>query len=434
MAKVTFFHDTRSGAGEFPLKLRISHKGKAAFVSLDVKLTPEQWDGKAVVNRKDEQSLNDYITTKKSLAESAILKFSLTHNLDHLSVNEVKTIVETNGETAKKNIGHNFVKFYQKCIEQKKKTNSKVSLESSLKRMYDYDPLLDCKNFEDFDEQYIRNLDATWEKRGLSVNSRAVYFRNIRAVFNDAIDEKLTTNYPFRKFKIKKEATKKRNLSIEELRMLKDYPIVNEFQKKYRDIFMLCFYMRGINAVDIFKLTKKNIRAGRINYIRSKTGKFYSVKIEPEMQELFDRYKGVDYLLDICDGAKTEAEYETKYKGFLQRMDKGLKKIGPYTRNGLGGKKEIKPILPELSQYWCRHTTATLMASMGVSQEFIACSLGHEFGVKTTNIYIEYKEADVDAANRALIDYVNKKQDEHPTQQENDGNGQGIGRRAGTIA
>jgi site-specific recombinase XerD len=90
-------------------------------------------------------------------------------------------------------------------------------------------------------------------------------------------------------------------------------------------------------------------------------------------------------------------------------MDRNLKKIGPYVRKGLGGKKHITPLVEGLSQYWCRHTSATLMAQMGYSNEIIACSLGHEFGIKTTNIYIEYKQSDVDAANRALIDYVNEK-------------------------
>ena len=161
--------------------------------------------------------------------------------------------------------------------------------------------------------------------------------------------------------------------------------------------------------VDLLGLKKSNIRAGRVNYIRSKTGKAYSVKIEPEIRALLDRYEGEEYLIDICDGSKDEKEFEAKYKGFLQRMDRGLKKIGPYERKGLGGKKHIKPILPDLSQYWCRHTTATLMAELGYSNEIIACSLGHEFGIKTTNIYIEYNQKEVDRANRALIDYVNKK-------------------------
>jgi hypothetical protein len=48
------------------------------------------------------------------------------------------------------------------------------------------------------------------------------------------------------------------------------------------------------------------------------------------------------------------------------------------------------------------------MAQLGYSNEIIACSLGHEYGNKTTNIYIEYNEKEVDEANRALIDFVNK--------------------------
>lgn len=408
MARVTFFLDTRSGDREFPLKLRITHREKSVHINLDVKLSPEQWDGKNVINHESEDTLNNYIVTKKSLAESAIMKFGLTNNLDKFTAAQLKTVVESGGETATKDIGHSFVKFFQKCIEKKEKRKTILSYETSLKKLREADPLLDTRTFEDIDEVYIEKIDSTWKSAGLSTNSRAVYFRNIRSVVNDAIDEKLTTTYAFRKFSIKKSPTKKRNLSVEELRMLRDYPIVNEFQKKYRDIFMLCFYLRGINAVDLLGLKKSNIRLGRINYIRSKTGKPYSVKIEPEAKALLDRYKGRDYLIDVCDGAKTREEFEVKYEGFLQRMDRGLKKIGPYTRSGLGGKKSIDPILPFLSQYWCRHTCATLMNELGYSNEIIACSLGHDHGNPTTNIYIEYNEKKVDEANRALIDFVNQ--------------------------
>ena len=424
MAKITFYHDTRSGNGEFPLKLRITHHSKAVHINLDIKLTPEQWDGEKIVNHKSEKSLNDFISAKKSLAESTILTYGLTNSIDKLSANELKTIVESGGETAIKKDGHNFLEYYLSKQEAAKRNNTRLSYESAINRMKLYDPLLSTRTFEDIDEDYIRKMDEAWEKAGLTTNSRAVYMRNIRAVFNDAIDDGLTTAYPFRRFSIKKAPTKKRNLSLDELRALRDYPIVNDFQQKYRDLFMLCFYLRGINMVDLLGLTKDNIRAGRINYVRAKTGKFYSVKIEPEAKVILSRYKGTQYLIDVCDGAKDEKQFEGKYKGFLQRMDRNLKKIGPYVRKGLGGKKHITPLVKGLSQYWCRHTSATLMAQMGYSNEIIACSLGHEFGIKTTNIYIEYKQSDVDKANRALIDYVNKKEDDSRTEQESGAIGQ----------
>ena len=419
MAKLSYYLDTRSGSGTFPLKLRIAHKGAKTYILTGIELEPEQWNGEEIINHPRAKSLNDIIVSKITLAESTIMKYGLTNSVDKLTVHEVKTLIDTCGETPTEKKGNLFYEYYSKRKEAAKRASTYLSYDSAINRMKTYDPLICMRTFEDIDEAYLRKMDEAWEKDGLTTNSRAVYMRNIRAVFNDAIDDELTTNYPFRKFSIKKAPTKKRNLSVQELRMLRDYPIVNEFQEKYRDMFMLCFYLRGINMVDLLGLTKKNIRAGRINYVRAKTGKFYSVKIEPEAMALINRYKGVDYLIDICDGAKDEKEFEAKYKGFLQRMDRGLKKIGSYTRKGLGGKKYITPILPDLSQYWCRHTTATLMAELGYSNEIIACSLGHEFGIKTTNIYIEYKESEVDKANRALIDYTFKKDDEHTTEQGN---------------
>ena len=351
MAKLALVLDTRSGNGTFPLKVRISTKKTKSYIGLGIKLTPEQWneeEGK-VVGHKDEKTLNLFIENKIALAKSVLVKLDLQGVTDKYSANELRDIIENNGVIKEETTQVNFLEYYLARMEKMDKRKTRLSNDTTIKKMMQYDPLLADKTFEDIDVQYIEELDAFWANQKLAVNSRAVYFRNIRAVFNRAIDDELTKNYPFRKFSIKKTPTKKRNLSLEELRLLKDYPIQNEFQEKYRDLFMLMFYMRGINAVDIFALKKSNIRAGRINYIRSKTGKAYSVKIEPEMQVILNRYKGVDYLLDVCDGATNRQEYEVKYEGFLQRMDRGLKKIGLYEREGLGGKKTIKPFLPGLS-------------------------------------------------------------------------------------
>ena len=56
---------------------------------------------------------------------------------------------------------------------------------------------------------------------------------------------------------------------------LRDYPC-EEHQKQYVDIFMLIFYLVGINTVDLCRLEK--IRNGRIEYRRAKTKKIYNIK------------------------------------------------------------------------------------------------------------------------------------------------------------
>lgn len=391
------------------MKLRITHKGASVHINLGIKVASECWDkeNNKVVEHKKEKTFNSYISSKMTMAESLITKLSLMGTLNKYSALQLKTAIENGGQISLEKDSMKFYDYFVLSISKKKKSKTILSYETSLKRMREFDPMLEDRTFEEIDLKYMQRFDEWFDGRGVSINARAVYYRNIRAVFNGAVDDKLTDNYPFRQFKIKKTPTKKRNISVEELRMLRDYPVDDRFLEKYRDMFMMMFYLRGINAVDLFRMKESDIRLGRLNYIRSKTGKYYSVKIEPEARVLIEKYKGKEYLIDVCDGAKDHKDWETKYEGFLQRMTRGLKRIGPYIIKGNRGKKEIKPILPFISQYWCRHTSATLMMEIGYSNEIIASSLGHEYGNKTTNIYIEYNEAEVDKANRALIDYVN---------------------------
>lgn len=53
-----------------------------------------------------------------------------------------------------------------------------------------------------------------------------------------------------------------------------------------------------------------------------------------------------------------------------------------------------------------RHTWATIAHKIGVSKDVISLALGHEFGCKTTSIYIDYDMEKVDKANRQVLDYL----------------------------
>lgn len=171
-------------------------------------------------------------------------------------------------------------------------------------------------------------FDEFLSRTARSANTRAIHFRNIRAVFNDAIDDEVTSMYPFRKFKIRSAPTRKRSLSADDMRTLINYPC-EEYQIIYRDMFILMFYLCGINAVDLLNARPDALCNGRLEYVRAKTHKPYSVKVEPEAMEIINRYRGKRFLLNIMDTRKN-------YKDFLHRMGNALKQIGPVERHGLG--------------------------------------------------------------------------------------------------
>ena len=93
---------------------------------------------------------------------------------------------------------------------------------------------------------------------------------------------------------------KKKNLLIDELRRLKDVKL-SGVPGLSRDVFMLSLYLMGINLKDLTYLTKENIKSGRLEYRRNKTGREYSIKIEPEAKALIKKLKGTKYLICLAE-------------------------------------------------------------------------------------------------------------------------------------
>ena len=186
---------------------------------------------------------------------------------------------------------------------------------------------------------WLKDFEARLRHDGLTVNTIACHLRDIRAVYNDAIDYGAASlaDYPFWRFKIVHEATPKRSLSVEQLRTLKDYPC-QLHQEKYRDLFMLIFYLCALTEVV----------NGRVEYKRAKTFALYSIKVEPEAQAIIDKYKGAGYLLFPLDNYANHID-------FLRRMNKNLQEIGP-AKPCRSGKKKRTGLFPGLSSYWVRHT------------------------------------------------------------------------------
>lgn len=288
-----------------------------------------------------------------------------------------------------------FVKHYEQFMESKTNRGTRGVYKHTLDRIRAFDKNVDNKMFEDIDLKWLTDFEAFCAKTACK-NARNIHLRNIRAVFNNAIDYGITTAYPFRRFKIRPEATRKRSMAVEELRRLFDYP-VEDHAEIYRDMFRLIFMLVGINSVDLHGL-KSITRDGRIEYKRAKTGRLYSIKVEPEAMEIINKYRGVKGLLCIADRWIDS-------RNFRHQCNKALQKIGQVERKGRGGKKTITAEFEGVTTYWARHTWATIAASLDIPKDTIAAALGHG-GDTVTDIYIDFDQKKVDAANRRVLDWV----------------------------
>lgn len=297
---------------------------------------------------------------------------------------------------------HNYLvkDHFEYFMQFKNKPKVKRLFEQTLKKIERHSDL-DTLSFADINLTWLRSFEQNLIKQNLAINTINQHMRNLRAVVNDAINEDKISQalYPFRKFKLKTEKTAKRAMSIEQLRTLRDYPC-EPHQERYRDIFMLIFYLIGINIGDLLNL--KEIKDGRIEFRRAKTGRVYSIKVPREAMLIIEKYRGEKYLLNILD-VYGDAD------NFLSRINKNLKQIGAVKRVGLGGRKEREPLFPTLSTYWARHTWATVAAGLDIPKETIAAALGHEIGSSVTSIYIDFDQRKVDRANRQVLRAIKTK-------------------------
>ena len=386
------------------MKIAIAHRHKTVYVSLNSKIFTHQWDCKKlkVINHPEQMKLNVYISGVKQKVDYGILSLVSEGKIASMTAVDIKKHIDQliHPEKAKKEkeITENknlFSTRFLKFADSKQPSTRKIYMHTySRMEIFEGEHLTKLK-FEDITKDWLTSFEKFLSETSPSQNARNIHFRNIRAVFNEAIDEDITTAYPFRRFKIRPVATAKRNLKVEDLRMLINYPC-EKYAQKYLDMFKLMFMLIGINSIDLCHL--KEISNGRINYHRAKTKRLYSIKVEKEAMEIIEKYRGKNWLLNILDGYND-------YHDFTKHMNNALKNIGPLKRSGLGGKKERKPLFPNISSYWARHSWATIASSLDIPRDTIAHALGHG-GNTVTDIYIDFDQQKVDDANRKVLDWV----------------------------
>lgn len=384
---VHIYLDKRSAkrGEEAPLKIGINKQSSSAYINLGKKIYPTQWDSQKerVKNRPDKASIQSYIDTQKNVVSSIIMDLTKKGELTKLTATQIKNKVLTYIEPTATTANSFYTRFLAFSESRTAKRTQDIYRVTATK-MLEYDAKIKTKAFEDITKDWLTGFDAFLSKSSPSVNGRSIHFRNIRAVFRDAMDNEITMSYPFRVFKIRSEQTQKRSLTLLELRKLFSFK-GNEKQNKAVDLFKLSLFLIGINVADLCHL--EGIASdGCIHYKRQKTQKMYCIKIEPEALSIINKYRGKRFLLDILDRYKNVHTFTIAFSKCLQSID-GFQK---------------------LTSYWARHTWATIASELDIPVDVISHALGHSFstGAKVTQVYINFNQQKIDEANRRVIDYI----------------------------
>ena len=411
MANITLFLDKRKPTkdGLCYIKIAVRQKKSAYYIPTSVKISPLEWNGKAIIeaDAKDKRT-NKILADKVSYLRMKLLSISLTRDVSDMPAKELAHLLDSSLSEDDKPREDSFLDYYDHYVSLKGKEETSAVYLQTKKKISDFCDISKLK-FADITYTWLLQFEHWMTRKGNSVNTRSIHLRNLRAVYNSAIKEGKAKyeDYPFRGFTIKKEDTEKRSLTIEQLRTLRDFKCDGAI-RKYVDVFFLIFYLAGINIVDLLNLPPLE-SDGRIRYRRSKTGVLCEMQVPEEALKIIERHKGISHLVDFI-------ETHASKRSFTLRVNKALQRVGEMSyskvkasNNATHLKKVYKPMFPNITSYWARHTWATIAADIDIPDAVIDAALGHKSPYPMTDVYVRRNKKKVDEAIRKVIDYVNEK-------------------------
>ena len=397
--------------GNYPVKIIVFHNQTNAAISLNCYLPEKAWiknglerpvkvshPGAKIIN---DQIQNFYIELRKKISDLELSGW--TKNAKAVDIKERILSDRSVAPVSKAT----FTSFADKYAGECKKERTKSIYLVTMKKLKEYTQKEEIA-FEEINLQFLRLFDNHLSDSGNKVNTRAIHFRNIRAIFNRAIDDEVITQdmYPFRKFKIKNEEKDKVSLSPAQIKKLYEYDFKTPALRMARDYWMLSFFLCGINPIDLYNL-KKPENGNHITFIRSKMqgGSHNTIKlfIQPEAHEIIERYKNdkeSPYLLKFID---KYISYDI-FKSFLCKKIREIADI-KIKKEENGEKKEIT-VFDGLTMYHARYSWATIADSLDIPEKTISKGLGHIEKTMAGRKYIAYNWSKVDNANRQVIDFV----------------------------
>lgn len=408
------------------VKIRVTHERQSAYIPTEHYLVAKQISS-------DFTKIKDEFIADEVRKDIARLRIEISKLGGNVSKYTAKSLAEyLSGKRKHEGEKGLFVfPFIDKVNEElsSEGRNSVASGNSALKNNLKEWLKRDNLEFKEITVKFLREFEAFLTKKmepgARGVESNLGYLRTIfnlaRIEFNDEdLEEIKIPGNPFERYKIpKSKEPEKRSILVDILLRVRDYKYTPQSKYEHkreisrpelaRDVFMLSFYLCGMNSKDIYLLSADQIQEDRITYNRAKTKNRRddqaktSIKIEEEALDLFLKYKDPD-------GVRAFSFYHryTDERTFNSNLNKGLKHISEEIKKELEKERPNEAINIDIDFYAARHTWATIArVNCGVIEDDISFALVHSDSVKgVTGKYITKDFSLIDRANEKVLAFV----------------------------
>ena len=255
---VVCFKSKTLSNGEHPLFVKVSEGKKRATKSLGLSIRAQFWNFEKNEPKKscpNREALIKMIESKKQQYLEQVIDFK---NEDK-NFTPQSLVDKMENTVVPQTVGEYLLKQIEIMKVEKRIGNAKV-YRSTYNSLFAFCGNLNI-SFASIDVAWLRRYETFLKSRENSSNTIGIRFRELRALYNKAIEDNLVheKNYPFKRFKVARfcKKTSKRAIKKEDIKRIMnvDLRLITKYHSPLlylsKDLFLFSYLGCGINLIDI---------------------------------------------------------------------------------------------------------------------------------------------------------------------------------------
>ncbi len=375
--------------GRHRIRIAVAHHSQTRYISTQFTLdSASQIKNGRVVRHENAANMNACL--RKLINEYEEIVTSISY-LPAISCTELIRII--NYEQKRKGITFQSVaKEYMDFMKGEEREKSyklyKIASERFIKYMKGDFPLIQLTPL------HIQEFANVLHRENLADTTIRIYLTLIKVILNYATKMNYVTYsiHPFILFKMPTSNVRELDLSIDELKRIRDVHLFKSSLLIVRDIFMLTYYLGGINLRDLLAYNFKD--KDYMRYIRHKTRNSKKGEneivftLQPEAKVIIDKYLTKEGYLKFG-----------KYSSYKQIYSLIFRHIGKLSI--------LSGIKKKVAYYSARKTFAQHGYNLGIQIEKIEYCIGHSMkNNRPIFNYIKIMQEHADKVFREILDQL----------------------------
>ena len=376
----------------FPLKCFLHHSGSRKVITFSGQCFKlKDWDFDRQLPKTNKNDIL-FVRRKKTLLDD--LLFQTTIGFNYSLEDMEKKLLEKDeakaGQTELATISlYDFAQGTIDYLRSIEKEGNADIYEQTLNQFKAFRPKL---NLVQVTSELLRDFKTVRQMKGNKPNTIHLYIRTFKRIYKLALKhykikpEEDPFEGIYEGITVKKNRTKKKNVSKQIIQVLESLELENFAERRSLDMWLLEFYLGGLDLIDLYYLKKENYVDGRIYLTRRKRGDDgieFDIRVFDKAKVIFDRYWSEDpeYIFPWL-------KYKSSYATFRRNMRADLLKIQrDYNTYVNKVKKEtgenlvrifVKPTGGYLGSKVARHSFATIGRHLLIDDRIVMDIQGHE--------------------------------------------------------